>query len=450
MKKILPVVLLLLLASACHNDNGPCLSCPPPYTQSILLDTLSIEPAAVVFQVSTRDSTHLGVVQLYRDSVSVFSKTILSIDTTIIDTALLPAHHYRYKAYRLTGSTPIDSSAAVVLTTMDTTSHNFTWEIDTLGGASSSMFNDVVIINDTTVIAVGQVYVFDSTGSVDLTPYSIAKWNGRTWELKRLYATLPALGTNPALLVPLTGVFAFSPTDVWLAGGGVFHWDGQSQTVTPYWINSFPGNPNAILWGGAVKLWGTSSTDLYAVATAGGIAHYDGHTWQEIYSGTTLDIEDIWGSRNQKANDWEIIAVASNIDLNNGKEVLRINSNTATAIPDSGLPWSLTGIWFSTNQAYYIVGDGIFFERSLNQPWRSLHQGLTTYYTGAIQAAGINDVAIVGAFGVALHYNGSSWRNYQSQTGLASGSWGAVRIEENLMIAVGQDFDKAVVLIGRR
>ncbi len=437
------VLLTILLGISCHKDNGPCLTCPPPYTQSILLDTLSIEPAAVVFQVSTRDSTHLGVVQIYRDSVSVFSKTILSIDTTIIDTALLPAHHYRYKAYRITGSTPTDSSAAIVLTTMDTTSHNFTWEIDTLGDGASSHLSDVAIVNDTCVWVVGEINVHDSVGGWKNPPYNIARWDGHSWQLYTLNFTYD-YGTGYAQAV---AVYAFGPTDVLVsAGASVMHWNGQHWTNLDYLYHS-QGN---ILIGSVYRMWGTSVNDLYGVGLQGSIVHWDGTSWQTIASGTTLDIQDVWGSRNQKTGEWEILAVASDNELNEGNKVLKINSNGAMAIPDTGLPWSLTGIWFSSSQAYYIVGDGIFFERSLNQPWRSLHQGLTTYYTGAVQAAKINDVAIVGAFGVVLHYNGSTWRNYQSETGLTSGSWTAVRIEENLLIAVGENLDKAVILIGRR
>ena len=43
------------------------------------------------------------------------------------------------------------------------------------------------------------------------------------------------------------------------------------------------------------KLWGTSSSDLYGVGYNGMITHYNGRTWQKIESGTTTNINDIWG-----------------------------------------------------------------------------------------------------------------------------------------------------------
>ncbi|MBI3006249.1 MAG: hypothetical protein HYY49_12660, partial [Ignavibacteriales bacterium] len=41
----------------------------------------------------------------------------------------------------------------------DTTSHNFTWTIDTVGDGNSSVLYDVAIINDTLAYAVGEIYL---------------------------------------------------------------------------------------------------------------------------------------------------------------------------------------------------------------------------------------------------------------------------------------------------
>jgi hypothetical protein len=54
--------------------------------------------------------------------------------------------------------------------TIDTTSHNFTWEFDTLGGGSSSAWYDDRIINDTLVYAVGGIFIRDSTGQTGVQP----------------------------------------------------------------------------------------------------------------------------------------------------------------------------------------------------------------------------------------------------------------------------------------
>jgi len=43
------------------------------------------------------------------------------------------------------------------------------------------------------------------------------------------------------------------------------------------------------------KLWGTSSYNLYGVGDKGMIAHYNGSSWQKMESGTTVDLNDIFG-----------------------------------------------------------------------------------------------------------------------------------------------------------
>jgi hypothetical protein len=84
------------------------------------------------------------------------------------------------------------------------------------------------------------------------------------------------------LNVTLWGVWTDAPDNVWVVGGTpgggagrpndvVFHWDGSAWTQ-----ETLPGVPrNASLF----KVWGTSSTDLYAVGEFGTIWHREGTTW---------------------------------------------------------------------------------------------------------------------------------------------------------------------------
>ena len=43
-------------------------------------------------------------------------------------------------------------------------------------------------------------------------------------------------------------------------------------------------------------VWGTSSSDVYAVGWGGTILHYDGHAWEEMPSGTTEGLSGDWGA----------------------------------------------------------------------------------------------------------------------------------------------------------
>ncbi len=325
---------------------------------------------------------------------------------------------------------------------IDTTSHEFVWTINTLGDAASQL-NDVTIINDTCAWAVGSIYLLDSNKKFIYPIYNAAYWNGKQWSLKRISMNFRSNLITP----PLEGTLSFSTTDVWLVGSLPIHGDGQNWNI--FDLRSMAGLENISV----SKAWGSKSSDMYFVGLGGSIVHYNGISWKKIESGTTLDIQDIWGSRDSKTGEQQILAVASNKFLDVGKKLLQINNTITTAIADSGLPWSLSGVWFETNEKYYIVGDGMFMKSSLDsdRAWKGFHMGLTTYYTNIIRANNKNDIVVVGAFGAFLHYNGSTWKNYMgNELPAVNGSFYSVTIKNNLVIAVGHVGEKAIVVMGKR
>ena len=67
----------------------------------------------------------------------------------------------------------------------DTTSHSINWIIDEIGEAGSYL-KDVKIISDTSIWAVGAIYLNDSSGNRDPNAYNAIHWNGKEFELKRI------------------------------------------------------------------------------------------------------------------------------------------------------------------------------------------------------------------------------------------------------------------------
>ncbi len=254
------IFLMIFLLSSCHKEE-PCLTCPPLYHQSVFLDTLLIEPTEIDLHLTTSDSNHTSSTffQLRRDSVIVFSKFLLQKDTVIIDTGLLPSHVYCYKALRLKDSVETDSSNLLRLRTMDTTSHDYDWEIDTLGDGNGSALYDVLILNDTLVYATGGIYTKDSTGEFDPNSYNLVKGDGNKWELMRIQF-LTFCGQSYLGSYPGSAIFGFSAQDVWIASGSqIVRWNGETQ--------SFPECiPISV-----IKLWGENSNSMYAVGHGGGL-----------------------------------------------------------------------------------------------------------------------------------------------------------------------------------
>lgn len=130
---------------------------------------------------------------------------------------------------------------------------------------------------------------------------------------------------------------------------------------------------------------------------------------------------------------------------------MEITTDGVRTLPDNGLPWSLGGVWFKPNRRYFIVGDGIYYAHSSHPNlWGGGANELTPYYTTKIKANDVNDIFVVGAFGELLHYNGSSWKSFRTQTALENGSFTSIAVNKNSIIAVGGEGSRAVITIGKR
>ena len=361
-------------------------------------------------------------------------------------------NHVRVYSSTFTGAALVLLSLAIVLGDIecqnatepsppDTTSHAFTWQLEAFGDGSGSVFRQVTIIDDTLAYAVGEVHVKDSTGQWDPLPLNVAVWNGRTFKLDRVDVKYRGTQFTP----PLYSVFAFSPTDIWLSAGVPIHGDGHNWTLYQLFDMGILSSTD----GSIEKIWGESPSNIYFVGKKGTIVHYDGNSWVKLTSGTSLDIQDIWGARDPTSGQLQVLAVAAN-DIE--KKVLQIQGSVVSSVPDSGLSASLHGIWFVPNRMYLVVGAGIGQKAQLDgSPWTVSRQGtVTTYMSGGVRGAWLNDIFVVGGYMEVVHYNGSTWHNYSGQMQPSDGALGGISIGHNLVMSVGVQGPSAIVLIGRR
>ena len=323
----------------------------------------------------------------------------------------------------------------------DTTSHDFTWEIFTFGDHASSSFSDVAIIDENNIWAVGEIYLNDSLGQRDVDRYNAVHCDGEKWEVKRIKVDF----RGSIITVPLEGITTFSETDIWLVGSLPIHGNGNQWEMFDLRTTV---NPDLSL----SKVWGSSPNDIYFVGRAGSIAHYDGNNWRKIESGTTLSIYDIYGAYNSQNQDWEILAVASNLLNDRIGELLCIDGFNVSHLDNNGLAKRISGIWFVPNQKYYIVGHGIHQKDKLSDlQWNVYAPGVVTSYgSGGISGNRLNDIFVVGSFLEIVHYNGSTWHNYHDEIPFTNGALGEVDVKDDLLAIVGQYDSKAIVLVGRR
>jgi len=424
---------VLLIGLSCKNE--------PTKTEHRAIK-LTAEDASCIeawlrIEVWTKPST----VILQKGDSTIATLQLTTMDTVIVDEGLQPSQTYRYTAQLITPIPPVwlddNLTSQVQVQTMDTTSHDFRWEIYTLGdGTGSSCLYDVAIINDTLAYAVGEIY---QDYNKDYQIYNAAKWNGRKWELMRI----PFIGSCSAVdYPPLKAIWAFSSTNILVTNGGsIVTYDGVNGTMDC--------RMNSLLTGAINKIWATSPSDVYIVGNNGLIAHYDGSRWRRIESGTELQFLDIFGATDPKTGDQQILAVCTqNYPGNRG--IYSIKGNTAIQISSYPIQWELFSVWFVPNRHYYVVGGAYYEKRMLTDyQWKKFYPP-TRYAASSIRGNKINDVVIVGAYGECMHWNGIGWRSYQNVTGLGNGSYASIAIKNNLLIAVGENNARAITLIGRR
>jgi hypothetical protein len=178
------------------------------------------------------------------------------------------------------------------------------------------------------------------------------------------------------------------PSDVWTSdclGGYLGHWDGTAWThlnstdngvaiwgsgTTDVWMieRSFPftsvscdsGSTFVTHWSGITGLggkqtqftfphnlraiWGSVTSDIWAVGEAGAIVHYDGTAWSELTSSpTSAGLRGVWGTA---ANDvWAVgdSGVILHFEGSSWSKDVRLTSRTLRAVwgDPSGEVWAV-------------------------------------------------------------------------------------------------------------
>ncbi len=256
-----------------------CNSIEPPDGQAMSLKLEDVSCTEAWIELTTNNIQLPATVNLLQDGETI---NVQTEDTLLYIDSLLPNTSYMFHTFIQSSS---HTSNELSVTTLDTTSHNFTFETWTFGEHSSSVLYDVAIIDENNIWAVGEIYMNDSLGQPDAKRYNAVMWNGIDWNIVRI----PYNYQGTDFYHPIQSIFAFGPNDIWFCGNGVIHWDGNG--FVPIEI---PTN----VWGPYQmnKLWGSSSSDLYVVGNNGNIAWYNGSQWIRIESGTDVDLLDVWGT----------------------------------------------------------------------------------------------------------------------------------------------------------
>jgi len=276
---------------------------------------------------------------------------------------------------------------------LDTTSHNFIWEIDTLGGHNSYL-KDVAIIDENNIWAVGDI-------RTDSGRFNLAKWNGDRWDL-HLFGVAGVTGD---------GIHVFSENDVWVATGIIYHWNNGTWERYHLWDMGVLGPGD----GGVTSVWGSSPSDIWFVGDSGSIVHYDGSGFTRMESGTEVDLKDIDGTADGEhvfAVGWDnnIPAPSTVLELIDG--VWNTLYYTEGAFPQDGDVGWVWGVGVHNATAYmpttaglwkynYITQDSVLIPNTISYMDRSAFVG--------VKINSINDIFFAGTGFKYNHFNGNSY-----------------------------------------
>ncbi|MBI5214358.1 MAG: hypothetical protein HY960_01255 [Ignavibacteriae bacterium] len=436
----LSLMSISLFSLACEEEELKIIIPPHVPTIAITVDDVGVTEAWL--KIGSIDSTTLGNIMVKHDTTVVLTANVTARETIVVSEQLLPNKHYTFKTYKLDNTTLIDSSLPLNLTTIDTTSHDFTWTFDTLGDGNASILHDVCIVNDTLAYAVGDIEILDTSNN--FVQHNLVVWNGKTWEVKRMY--LPRYGFDCSLVThrasPLYSVFQFP-------SGRIIFSDGSSTMVLlgDTTNTNYPCMPAGTGSGTILKIWGVSENDFYCIGRRGTLIRYLNGVWKKLESGTGYNVEDIWGAENPRTKETEILAITTSNPL-----LLKIEGETSTLLSGEGLRFSQSGIWFVPGKKYFIAGDGLFAKNSpySTEQWREV-VGTTNfnYYREAIRGNGLNDFVVVCHYGDIFHFNGFTWKSYRQITYM-NGVYYRVAMKGNIVIAVGRVNNTAIIATGKR
>jgi hypothetical protein len=452
MRKIIVYLLVIslgLLLKACDTTD-------PPDNKSLALKLEDVSCTEAWIELTTTNLQLPTTITLKQTNPTGDTKSqILNLntkDSLLYIDSLLPNQTYRFQAISQSTNQSIKSNE-ITAATIDTTSHNFTWQNFSFGDYNPSTLFDVAIIDENNILAVGEIYLNDSFGNEDPQPYSIAKWNGNNWEPKKLFYDINLIVTS------IRGIIVLSPNNIYLAGGSIFHWDGNSSTVELVYSRLNLPDPNGTI----EKIWGNSNSSIYGVGNAGSCVFYNGSSWQIIESGTDVDLLDVWGSP-----DGSVVWACGYYRDRPGTFLLRSTggnfemaydgtSNEFKILQDT-ISGAMTSVYTLNEKRIFVCSTSGVYNAASNTNGNgkrlSFTPGQFPGLPNRIRGNGINDFTIAGEYSFIGHYNGYSWKYFDELWTDNTRFW-SVTQKNDLIVTVGSKYllpwyGQAVIYLGRR
>lgn len=275
----------------------------------------------------------------------------------------------------------------------DSTLHEYTWVIDTLGTWQSAA-TDVWGTSLENVYVTGFFYNPDT-----VTPgTNIMHWDGTKWKPELFWVG------------DIYAIFGFSENDIWVGGDKVV--DPYTYPIWGYWNGNTWTQMTLNELCGIRGLWGTSSNNLYAVASRGKIFHYNGKVWSLVNSGTNVFLSDVWGFSNESiyACGYDDATGTGVLLFFDGKIWNKLyERNYTTPIEPYG---NTIAVWgYDTSHVYISASSGDYMGNRYQ--WDRQEIPSDNVRILSIRGENYKNIFFSGHFGLLIHWNGKSWYRYE-------------------------------------
>ncbi|MBK7632457.1 MAG: hypothetical protein IPJ23_17485 [Ignavibacteriales bacterium] len=446
--KFLIVVFFVSIALLLLNN---CDSTDPKLEPELLLELEHVSCTEAWLELTTNNVQLPVTINLLKNDSVYHIFNLSTKDSLLYIDSLLPNQNYKLLATMQQGN---NISNELSVTTLDTTSHNFTWQTFEFGQHQHSVLYDVAVIDENNIWAVGAIYMNDSLGVPDPQPYGIVHWNGNSWRIMKIIVQNPSGGNS--LLVP-TGIFIKSASEIWLASGGVFIYNGE-KVSNAYWLINYSGYNGGIFNNGenAKKVLLFDFTKSYTVGNKGAVGFFNGTTWSRVESGTTVDLLDM-----SVTPDGKTIWACGYTDDYGTSALIRIKGGISEKVfedfsnsQNNGYyVGPISGVWSDNDYRVFMMNwGGIYLQRNNNHFFLEKEIARFSDVGFGIDGTAYNNVFACGE-GFVGHWNGYSYKEYpglfQQQRTFKS-----VKTNSNTVCAVGLDYNSpiysnAVIVLGK-
>jgi len=403
----------------------PFISCnttePPPQENkgSAELSLADVSCTEVWINLGTSNISLPVNVELYKNDVLNQTIKLTAADTILYVDSLLPNQTYNFHSVIQPNSQSTVTSDQLPITTLDTTSSNFTFETYEFENYySSSYFNDVWVFDRNNIWAVGDVS--DSLGE-----NNIMQWNGNSWVGRGFF------NSNG-----IDGIWALDSSNIYFATGYIIKYDNGKFTEFDLGGLGFTNGQRV------QRLWGSSESNIWGIGPWGTIVHFDGSHWSKI------DFDTQWYFDNISGNPKTGIAYAVAKSIDNDGIVVKLQNSSASIIYQK----SKSNLILDSHTICELNGL-LYFQSNTSKIWQMnestgkikiLFQLPGTLSISQSYAYAVNDIYFVGSesfIGKLVHFNGISFTTVDLPK--ASDAAGSIHAINNLAVSVGFSNDKA-------